>query len=198
MVLAAGGVARAEDDLYYEDRHESEDTWAHQAADIGYWSFLPALALGINADAFRDTNLTASLAVEGVAVGGCAVLVPVVAAGASAARRVDGVTIAGCRLCRLVGWISYGAMLVEAGVAFALSAFMPVPPALFSTSALLGSLSLLVMATDANQSWRARHRSGPLRASRRGEGTVAVAPWVAPFSDGETVTGGLVGIGVVR
>ena len=198
-VAAFSFEARAQTEAveYYQDQHANDDNWAHQAADVGYWTMLPVLALGINADAFVDINPPAALAVGAVAIGATTILTPVVAAGGATARR-NRDDIEGCPFCRIVGWVSYGAMLVEAGVAFALAFFMDVPSGLLSTSAILGSLSLLAMATDANQSWREQRRRGPLRARRPAGRTASVVPWMSPVASSGRVSGGVLGIGLVR
>ncbi len=199
--LAVGPAARAQvEELEpYENISAGDLNWGHQAADAGYWTFLPVLALGINADAFRE-HRAAALSVEGAALLAAAVITPVVAAGAAAARR-DAVTpVPGYRFFRVVGWVSYALMLIEAAVTYGLAFVMEVPAGLLSTTAILGSLSLLAMATDANASWRQARSSSPVVEGAPGGGRrrAAVTPWAAPVGADGRVTGGLIGLGLVR
>jgi hypothetical protein len=197
VVAMASVEVRAEAELFepYSEASQGDHNWGHQAADAGYWSFLPVLALGINADVFRERQV-AALSLEGAAVLGATVIVPVVAAGALVVRRDASSPIGGCRLCRIAGWVSYGAMLIEAAVTFGLAFTGEIPAGLLSTTTILGSLSLLAMASDANQSWREARRLGALRASARSR--FAVAPWAAPLAWEGNVTGGILGVGLVR
>lgn len=176
----------------------SRRTWARGAAIVGFSSMPFVLGFGVASSVTAASNPGI---VPAVPLGASATIIlginaPIVEAGAISARKNFGVR--GCLGCTIAGWIGYGATMIDAISLIAIGASGGyISPYLIASVTALGIVTLSLFSSGAlvaaNQARRLQ-RSEQSQTSRRG---FAIAPFAVPLTNGQNLTGGVLGVSII-
>ncbi len=123
--------------------------WAFAGAILGFASMVPIAALAIASEATKAHRLPA-IPIGATATVLVASIAPVVAVAGSSAREPFRDQVRGILALRVLGWISYGAVLAQATVLIATGAATITPPdGLIVSTGLVGLGALALFAADA-------------------------------------------------